>query len=224
MTFAIFVICFLFVVVNCMPPVAVVANVRGKKYDVSAETVEQFMQQVEGLTGIESSLQSVLFKGKVLNPTDKFDDLGISSGEVLNVVKGRKSRVSTPEEVSSFSPSAPAGLGGDGQMPNFSQEELQKAQETMDGLLDSNFIEEYFADDERLEKSRLQLLENIDKYEKMLPGFKDQALEIASDPQKWREAMMSAKDQMVKLREKRSQQKNSGFPTKPQDDDEDAEE
>lgn len=201
----------LMTIASSMPPIGVVANVRGKKYDVTAETVEQFMKQVETMTGIESNLQNVLFKGKVLNPSDKFDELGIAAGEVLNVVKGRKvAKVSSPEEVNSFGkdPQQPGEL--DGQMPNFSPEDMQKAQETMDGLLDSNFIEEYFTNEEKLEKSRLQLLENIDKYEKMMPGFKDQALEIASDPQKWKEAMLAAKEQMLKLRDKRRSQKNPG--------------
>ena len=66
-------------------------------------------------------------------------------------------------------------------------EELKKAMHAMDNLLDSNFVDDYFSDEERLETARKQMLENLDQYEQMMPGFKEQAREIASDPQKWRE-------------------------------------
>lgn len=37
----------------------------------------------------------------------------------------------------------------------------------------------------------------------MMPGFKEQAREIASSPEKWREAMMQAKNQISNLRKQR---------------------
>lgn len=43
-----------------------------------------------------------------------------------------------------------------------------------------------------------------------MPGFREQAQELASDPQKWKEAMQSAKEQMLKLKEKRDQMKSKG--------------
>ena len=79
-------------VVRAMPPVQVVASVKGKKYEVTAESVEEFTRTVEEVAGLEAGQQSVLFRGKVLKPTDRFEDLGISAGDVLNVVKGRKQR------------------------------------------------------------------------------------------------------------------------------------
>jgi len=45
--------------VSAMPPINVVANVRGKKYDVTAETVSQFSAEIETLTGIEAAQQNV---------------------------------------------------------------------------------------------------------------------------------------------------------------------
>ena len=88
-------------------------------------------------------------------------------------------------------------------MENTSPEEMQKAMKAMDNLLDSDFVDEYFSDEERLETARQQMLSNIDQYENMMPGFKDQALAIASDPIKWKEAMMQAKDQITKLKQQR---------------------
>jgi uncharacterized ubiquitin-like protein YukD len=190
--------------VQCIAPISVTANVRGKKYEIVAENVEQFTKKVEELTGIESTQQNILFKGKVLSTADKFESLGITKGDVLNVVKGRKPSTSvstpagsrpvkTPEEVkasltpnpsstpvttsqsslSSSAASSPATSSSANplDMPNFSEEDYKKAQETMNGLLDSNFVEEFFSDEEKLEKSRVALLQNLDKYETMMPGF-----------------------------------------------------
>lgn len=79
----------------------------------------------------------------------------------------------------------------------------------MDGILDGNFVDEYFADEERLENARIQMIQNIDQYDKMMPGFKEQALEIASSPEKWREAMLQARDQIQKLKEQRDAQRRN---------------
>jgi hypothetical protein len=73
-------------------PVTVTASVRGKKYEVEASTVEEFTSKVESLAGLDEGQNSVLFRGKVLNPGDILQDMGISSGDVLMVVKGKKQR------------------------------------------------------------------------------------------------------------------------------------
>jgi hypothetical protein len=84
----------------------------------------------------------------------------------------------------------------------------------MDNLLDSDFVDEYFADEERLENARQQMLANLDQYEQMMPGFREQAQSIASDPVKWREAMLQAKEQISKLKEQRdSMRTGKGAPT-----------
>lgn len=41
----------------------------------------------------------------------------------------------------------------------------------MDNLLDSNFIEEYFGDEEKIEAARLNMLKNIDQYENVSYSF-----------------------------------------------------
>lgn len=195
-----------------MPPIGVVANVRGKKYEITAETVQDFSTEVENLTGIPADQQSVLFRGKVLTSTDRLEELGIAPGEVLNVVKGRKARISRPEDaVAGSEGSAQGDLSGmDADlagMKDVNPEQVEKAMKQMDKLLDSNFIEEYFGDEERLEKSRLEMLSNMDKYEEMMPGFKKQAESIASDPVKWKEAMNKAKEQMLQLKQQRDAMK-----------------
>ena len=58
-------------------PITVVANVRGKKYTIEAETVEEFTEKAESMAELEVGQQSVLFRGKVLSPTDRFEDIGI---------------------------------------------------------------------------------------------------------------------------------------------------
>ena len=202
--------------VQSMPAVNVIANVRGKKYEISAETVDEFSSRVESLTGLEASQQSILYKGKVLSSKDKFEDLGIESGEVLNVVKGRRVRPSLPTTSSKKKATEiGGGINGVGDLLDadapMAAEQMQKAKQAMEQMLDSDFINEYFSDDEKLETARQQLLSNLDQYDKMMPGFREQAEEIASSPEKWREAMLKVKEQMLTLKQQRDASKNSGL-------------
>jgi Ubiquitin family len=178
---------------------------------IYVETVEEFTRQVEEIAGLESGQQSVLFRGKLLSATDSFEDLGIQNGDVLNVVKGsRKAR--TARTVSDADIPAPGGSdklnavdreGLQKAMAQASPEDIQNTMAAMDKLLDSDFIDEYFGDDERLENARIQMLQNVDQYDQMMPGFKDQAREIASDPEKWKEAMQNAREQILQLKAQR---------------------
>jgi uncharacterized ubiquitin-like protein YukD len=186
-------------------PVQIAVSVRGKKYDLAAETVNEVLEKVKDMASLEDDQQHVcLFRGKVLANEDKLEDIGISAGDVLNIVKKRIQRnvASTDDVVGSkrFDPNA---------FKAPENEELQKAMQQLDTLLDSDIVEEYFGDDEKLEKSRIQMLENIDQYEKMMPGFRAQAEEIASDPAKWKEAMNAAKEQIIMLKQKREAMRNS---------------
>lgn len=212
-----------------MPAVEVVANVRGKKYDIKAETVEEFSTEVEALTGIAADQQSVLFRGKVLSATDRLEELGISAGEVLNVVKGRRARVAPaakPASSSSINSSSSSanplgddldmssleGLSEKEIMEKLGPEKIEAAKKRMEAFIESDEILEQFSDDEKLEATRQELLKNIDKYEKAMPGFSEQSREILSSPEKWREAMKNAKEQILKLREMRKQ---GGVPPPP---------
>jgi hypothetical protein len=94
-------------------------------------------------------------------------------------------------------------------------EEVQKAMQQMDQLLDSDFVDEYFSDDEKLEKARLDMLEKLDQYEQMMPGFKAQAQEIASSPEKWKEAMSQAKQQIVTMKRARDEARSKGGKAQP---------
>ena len=47
------------------------------------------------------------------------------------------------------------------------------------------------------------MLNNLDQYEQMMPGFKEQTRPIVSDPEKWKKAMMEARDQISNLRAQR---------------------
>ena len=60
--------------------ISVTASVRGKKYSVDASTVEEFTEKVESLAGLVVGQNSVLFRGKVLNPEDKLDEIGVATG------------------------------------------------------------------------------------------------------------------------------------------------
>lgn len=168
-------------VVSAMPPISVVASIKGKKFDVSdVETVEEFIEKAEGLAGIEAGQSSVLFRGKVLTSTDKLEDNGVAMGDVLMVVKGRKQRA-VKAEIGEESSGMATGMEGamdsnsdayKEAMKNAKPEDVQKAMKAMDKLLDSDFVDEYFSDDERLENARLQMLENVDQYENQMPGKK----------------------------------------------------
>ena len=75
------------VAVEAMPPIGIIASVRGKRIDIEAETVEEVSKCVEEKCGLDASEQSVLFRGKVLSPSDKLEDIGVAPGDTLNVVK-----------------------------------------------------------------------------------------------------------------------------------------
>lgn len=211
-----------------MPPISVTASVRGKKYEVEADTVEEFTEKVEGLANLETGQNSVLFRGKVLSPGDKLSEMGIESGDVLMVVKGKKARPSATlnsldesssqdsNEVASTGTRSPDLMsrfsGGMPGMPNMDQmnpEDLQNAMQAMEKMLDSDLIDEYFGSDEKLELARQQMLKNMDQYDSMMPGFKEQAGEMVTDPEKWKEAMTKVKEQIVKLKEQRSKMKGT---------------
>lgn len=203
------------IIVSAMPPIDVIVSVRGKKYEINAETVAEVLSKIETMANLESGQQNVLYRGKVLNQDDNLEDFGISNGDILNVVKRRVQRVNAdePENSSdeSVSTSIPNSFGTDNMKNLPSQmnpEEMKKAMEAMDKLLDSNVLDEFFNDEEKMENARLSILENSDEYEKMMPGFKEQAKDIASDPVKWKDAMQKAKLQMEQLKSQRDSFRN----------------
>lgn len=200
--------------------ISVIANIRGKKYEIVAETVEEFTEKAESMADLEAGQQSVLFRGKVLNAGDRLEDVGVQENDVLNVLKGRKPRAAASADALDsldLSEEEPAELAGGmgGGMPGIpgmgpgmpagmDKEQMEAAMKQMDQLLDSNFVDEYFSDDDKLEKARLNMLENLDQFDNgSMPGFREQALEIASSPEKWMEAMNTAKNQILDMKKQR---------------------
>lgn len=186
---SVYIVTFFIVVMVChiiAGPINVTASVRGKKYEVEAETVSEFITKVAAIVNLDADQQSVLFRGKVLSASDILSEVGVQQSDVLMVVKGKRARVKQESEADnqSLDPSSISESSMNPMMPS-SPADMKEAMKAMDNMLDSNFVDEYFKDDETLETARQQMLENLDQYEKMMPGFKAQALEIVSDPQKW---------------------------------------
>lgn len=228
--FVLAVVVVLVALTHAMPSVPVVANVRGKKYEVKAETVGEFSEKVEELTGISSNQQSVLFRGKVLSSSDRLEDIGINAGEVLNVVKGRRAAVKPApmkaSSVDSTSVNKPSSDLSDDLDLNKSPEDilkdmdpqqLEEARRKMDAFLESDDFLKQFDDEEALEKQRQDMLANMERYEKMMPGWSQQVSDIISDPEKWKQAMANAKQQLLQLREARRQQQTGGTTPHPAD-------
>lgn len=219
--------------VAAMPSITCVANVRGKKYDISAETVGEFSQKVETVSGLTANEQSVLFRGKVLNANDKLEDIGIASGDILNVLKGRKVRPPQPKSADLDAldsvPATPPQFPTSGvddlaevekKLKSMDPKKLKQSVEAMEQMLNSDAMEEFFNDDAKIEEARLQMLEKADEYERMMPGFKKQIMSIATDPKKWSDAMNSTKQQIQKIKEMRKAGGGKGtnplgFPSKP---------
>lgn len=200
-----------------MPIVKVIANIRGKKYDIAAETVDEFSQKVESISGLEASKQSVLFKGKVLGKSDKLFELGIVTGDVLNVLKVRKSRIVKPfGEVTRLGKKATPNHQK--KIEGVSPEEYkratkmiesfinsggmgsEKAVEMMEYFANSDVLDELISNDEALEAARLEFLKKIDDFGELLPGgVSHQIAVLAGNPQKFREMLLEAKDMMKKI-------------------------
>lgn len=196
-------------------PVKVVALVRGKKYEVEAETVEQLQNKVESLTGISSNDQTVFLKGKLLTSSSNLSESGVKNGDVLNVFKGKKkSKPTSPSTLKSEikEPSIPSSSTSASSSPSsepaspFPGMSASDIQNQLDQLFQNpEVIEEFFSNDEKLEASRQELLQNLDMYENMMPGFKQQAEQIVNSPEKWKEAMQNAKKHILQLKEMRDQ-------------------
>ena len=62
-------------------------TLRGKKYDVAgAESVADVQRSIEEQAGLSAAQQAVLYDGKMLSADAKLADVGLSDGDVVNVV------------------------------------------------------------------------------------------------------------------------------------------
>lgn len=69
----------------------IVCTLRGKKYDVSASSVADIWAAIEDQAGLEPAKQGVIFKGKKMtNGAQSLAEVGISEGDIINIVPQRK--------------------------------------------------------------------------------------------------------------------------------------
>lgn len=215
---------FLLQTISSTSPVRkLIANVRGKQYHIEAESVSEFSQKLEKLVGLHKSQQNILYRGKRLRKSDRFDQLDIHDGDVLNVLKGRAGGNSLSQAkatrnhfgVPSALPRKSQGkvksstldsksLDPGAMFGGIGTNDMKATMEQINSMIDSDFFDKLFANEEQLEMTRQQLLANIDKYESVMPGFKKSYEEIASDPQKWKLAMIEAKEQISRIRQQQN--------------------
>ncbi len=70
--------------------------------------------------------------------------------------------------------------------------------------MESDILQEYLSDDEKVEEARQQFLQNLDKFERMVPGQSEQMKAMALDPIKWKTAMGNVQRQMEALKKIRA--------------------
>ena len=91
--------------------------------DLKAFSAEEVCRAVEEKANLQSGQYSVLFRGKVLSPEEVLESIGVSVGDTLNIVKGKRNRGTRPlddvdgepvedSEIEESAGSAPAGLSG----------------------------------------------------------------------------------------------------------------
>jgi hypothetical protein len=211
--------------------ISVVGTVRGRKYVVDAETAQEFLEKIETSASLPRGENAVLYKGKLLQGKDVLSAIGVSSTDLLTVVRDKKrlhnplrkipsnllkkmpvdagsSQQSLHRQTTDVLPdlassdSGSEGMAEDRSAPKLPELDSAESMETaMKRMLEPGVLEEFFADEDKLEKARLDLLSNIDKYEQVLPGFREKAQDMASDPKKWRLIMNQAKGELLKQRD-----------------------
>lgn len=193
---------------------SVIANVRGKKVNITASTVEEVLSQVQRLYPVKSHGQSVLFRGKVLQSADSLHDTGIVSGDVLNVIKGRKTKIphalpTLNKEKLSYSDVKPIRdifekeendwSRIQQEFKNLDPEKLKKAVSSLETMLDSAELDAFFNDDIKVEAARLELLKNLTQFES-LPGAPPGLRAMAEDPALWKDSMARAAAELAEAR------------------------
>jgi hypothetical protein len=192
--------------------ISVIASVRGTSFNVKSDSVLNLISVLKQQNPfLNDGEYSVLFKGKVLKYNDILSDIGVNEGDVLTVLKGRKletlksSSLKTPQKklkVDHWSALVEENYSdiSKNSMKTFNLDQLSQAVKSMESVEVSNYLDEYFSDDSKLELARLQLLGNLDKYEEMIPGFKEQTQDIVMDAVKWKQALSAAREQIMSLK------------------------
>ncbi len=159
----------------------------GKRYEVNASNVSELQKGIKDAAGLSEDQQSVLFKGKLLNPDDDLEGAGVVAGDVINVVPSKRQRAEKGEvsvnawgrinatrahsaggELEGNKGRSSDGLGGVGGFGdlgglgdmggfNIPPEQYEQA---MNDMLNSPMMDEFFASEEKIEESRQAILEN----------------------------------------------------------------
>ena len=107
-----------------------------------------------------------------MSPSDLLENVGVAAGDTLNVVKGKRatrspqrgtgdkeesSKESLEDSVFQKNSGFPDNLGAEGMeekyrraLEDMDPEQLERAKKSMEAMLDSEVIEEYFNNDEKL--------------------------------------------------------------------------
>ncbi len=159
----------------------------GKRYEVNASNVSELQKGIKDAAGLSEDQQSVLFKGKLLNPDDDLEGAGVVPGDVINVVPSKRQRTEKGEasacawgrinatrthsargELEGNKGGMSGGLGGGGGfgdlgglggMGDFNIPPKQYEQ-AMNDMLSSPMMDDFFASEEKIEESRQAILDN----------------------------------------------------------------
>jgi len=186
---------------------------------VTARTPANICSELSDQCG--GSKMSVRYNGKTLRPHSPLVSVGVKSGDIVDIItKGGISNA----DVSSMRVGKNMEDMGAGRkqaknvkinakpgrsVADIDPADVKRALESMKGtnpsdmmrmLAENEEVERLLSDTKQMEFSRQAMLKNIDQYEKYMPGFKQQALNIASDPVKWKLAMQSLREQIRSLK------------------------
>ncbi len=66
--------------------VPVIAQYKGKRYNLESDNAQELISKLESEIGISSVSESVaLFRGKKLAPEERFEDIGVTPGDVIDI-------------------------------------------------------------------------------------------------------------------------------------------
>ena len=164
-------------------------TLRGKKYDVAgAESVADVQRSIEEQAGLSAAQQAVLFDGKMLSADAKLADVGLSDGDVVNVVpmKPKKAAEASADAAGgALGPAASAvskdpsdlfggGVGGDAGAGGAGGADLSSALSSALGMPDMSKLGD------------MDMGAMGEQYEKMMEQMMDSPMidELLNDPEK----------------------------------------
>lgn len=77
--------------------VPVIAQYKGKRYNLESDNAQELISKLESEIGISSVSESVaLFRGKKLAPEERFEDIGVTPGDVIDITMANSASKSRP--------------------------------------------------------------------------------------------------------------------------------